>query len=407
MSNTKTPDTAERQHHSYSPSSLQMREACPLWAGTGESNVAAERGTAQHKFTEDGVDDNVLDDWEFSAAAECIDYAHNLKQKFIDEGYEVEEIIEAFLPIDDRHWTVSVYDTKLLRSKKVKETSTTAGYVDRIMLVRDIEHAEVMDWKFGAWEVEHARDNVQGIAYVLGAFRRWPWIQTVRLSFKQPKLDLVTDHVFSRADIPELTLRVVTIVERAAACAKRVSYKHANVCVPACLFCARRGSCKPVQDIILKVGRKYYPVGIPDNITAETLDDPKQVEVGLRLCQIVTAWATGYKQQKTQQVIMGDAPVPDGFELSTYSKRRIEDPIKFEQAALKFLTPEELRASFTPTLGAAEQAVSDKAPRGSKTSAVKEFKQHLEDEKAVVHTTPAPYLKALSKKKSESSGSGK
>lgn len=380
-----------------------MREACPLWENHGGSSAAADRGTKQHEFTENPVDDGSLSDDELIAAAECIDYATVLKDGFEAEGYRVEEVIEAYLPIDDRKWSIPSFNPLTGKTRRRRAEATTAGFVDRILLVPDKEHIEVMDWKFGKWAVEAAIDNLQGIAYVLGAFKQWPWAKTIRLSFKQPHLatlglDDVTAHTFSRADIPELTLRVVTVVERAADAAANVGeYERATPCVPACLFCGRRGRCKKVTDIALRVGKKYYPAAIPENITAEDILDPRDRATGMRLAQIVSAWATGFKSESTRQVIMGESPLPPGYEIKQYSKRKIEDPAKFRRAALAFLSDEEYINCLTPTLGSTETAIRDKTPRGKKKDAVKEFQAHLETQKAIGRTTPSPYLAVVTK----------
>jgi hypothetical protein len=271
-----------------------------------------------------------------------------------------------------------------------------------VILVPTAKHIEVMDWKFGKWPVEAAIDNLQGISYVLGAWREWPWAETIRLSFKQPALDSVTEHTFRREDIPDLMLRVKTVVERAADAAANVGeYESANPCVPACLFCGRRGRCKKLADIALRVGKKYYPAAVPENITAESVLDPRDRAIGMRLAQIVSAWAGGFKTESTRQVLMGEAPLPPGYEIKTYSKRKIEDPVKFGKAARTFLTDEEYMNTLTPTLGATEKAISDKTGRGKKKEAVKEFQRHLEEKKAIGRTNPSPYLSAVVKKDSD------
>jgi hypothetical protein len=156
--------------------------------------------------------------------------------------------------------------------------------------------------------------------------------------------------------------------------------------------------------IAIQVGQKYYPAQVPEDISAMTLNSPQERAVGMRLTQLVKAWAEGYRSESVRQVLMDGTPPPEGFELVTYSKRAIEDPVKFERAASKFLTPDEYQQTLSPTLGATEKAIRNKAPRGQKDDAINDFKAHLEDEEAVTHTNPVPYLGAVSRKRSKPNG---
>lgn len=403
------PATAERRHHSYSPSTLQMREACCLWAPTGESNEKAERGTKQHTFTEDRKDDGSLTDEEYLAAVDCLEYSGKIKARFINANRrmgavgtcsEVTEITEKYLPLDERKWTVSVFDPEKMETKLVTEDCTTGGYVDRMLLVPFFSHIEMFDWKFGRWPVTDAHENLQGIAYVLAAFRLYPWAETIRLHFKQPQIDSVTKHVFRRTEIPSLLLKVMTVVERAAAAAKIENYSQANMTVPGCLFCGRRGKCHKLHELILTVGNKFYPAKMPKNMDPIALDDPQNAAEGLRVAQIVEAWASGYRRQKTLQILAGKAPVPEGFRIMKFEKREIKSEFRFFRVLRQYLSAKEIRRIISrPSITALEKAISDKFPRGSKSAQLEVIGQRLMEVGAVQMTQPTPYVGAVPKKK--------
>jgi hypothetical protein len=374
-----------------------MEEACPMFARSNETNAAAELGTKQHRVTETGKDDNELTDEEVFAAVQCMEFADQQKQRLLKYG-PVEDIKEAYLKIDNRNWTAHVYNPKTYKVEEVKTDCTTGGYVDRVIIGCKGRVAIVADWKFGRWPIEEAKENLQGIAYVLGLFKEYPRLRTVDLYFKQPHLDHLTHHRFQRRDTDELTLRVKTVVERADRATELGDYSRATPCIPACLFCARRADCEKMHEIVLKVGKKFHPIEFPDQLDPTVLKDPKQFAIGMRLQQAVIAWGEAYRRRGVDHILTGQAKVPEGYALTEYSKRTIADEAKFEEIARQFLTHEEFVNSLKPGIGTTEKAIQAKAPRGQKTAEKEKFQKRLEGTGAVEKTTPVPYLKAVPKK---------
>jgi hypothetical protein len=376
-----------------------MREECPIWAPTGESNEKAEIGTRQHKAVEDRSDDDALTDEQMQAAVECVEYAEHVKNRLAKHCI-VDEISEPYLEIDSRHFEFPVFDPKTYSVSMVDERTTTGGYADLLLLAFRLKHVEVLDWKFGRWEVTDARDNIQGWCYVLGAFRAFKWAKTVRLHFKQPALEKVSVHLFRRSDIPRLELKIKTIVDRAARSGGKLNpYEDAKPYIPGCLFCARRGECQALHEMVLNVAKQYHPIEFPSSLGTTFLRDPKEFPKGMRLAQVVEAWASGYRSQGTQQVILGQAPLPEGYQLTEYSRRMIADKERYKAIALDTLTPEEYEATTRPSLTAVEKAIAAKQPRGSKTEALNDFRDRLEAAGAVEKTPPVYYLGAIPKKK--------
>jgi Protein of unknown function (DUF2800) len=426
----ETPPTApltdaERPHHPYSPSSLQNREACPCYKNRDSANEAAIAGTLQHRVVETGEDDNTLSDDRALAAADCLDYY--LRQKEILEEArrreddqlqaearrtgaamyvpprEVLDLKEIYLPVD----TCAFGDT--LHGQPVVTEGTTAGYVDRALIAHTRKFAILLDWKFGAWEVEHAKDNLQGISYVLGLFKLMPTLEEIRFVFKQPHLDLLTEHTFHRREIPTLYLRVQVVVARArdaSMLAESGDFSMATPKVPACNFCARIGQCPKVIDYACKVGHKFAPLDIPSDVTPSTVKNPHDTTVGLRLAQVMAVWSKAFKTQITDRIFRtagssGAMPIPPGYEMVTKRDRELDSAEKFKQVALGYLTEKELAPLAKYTFGSVEEAIALNAPRGSKKSTVEEFQSKLIETGAVKLGDPYSYLKATSEKKSE------
>ncbi len=381
----------ERPHHPYSPSTLTIREWCPMFKNRQTEIVHARTtaGTRAHGVVESGEDDTRLSDDDAVAAAECLDFVDLRRRMMADTGnvataFGVTELSEVYLPIDDRKFSDC--------------DSTTAGYVDKVLINHDGTYAEMFDWKFGIWPVESAENNLQGIAYVLGLFRLYSKLNCVRFFFKQPLLGVTSDHIFMRVDVPALYLRVQTVVARARKASEELAWEMANPAVPACNFCDRLGECPRVAAFACQVGRKFHPLAIPEEINPSLLNSPAGVADGLRLAGVLKIWCEAFRRQASDRIIRGDAPLPPGQKIQTMRKRIVVDEDKLRGVALRFLTSEEYASTLSPTFGDLEDLIKEKAPRGQKENTVKEFQQALFDAGAVKLGDEFSFLRAVAVK---------
>lgn len=373
-------------------------------------------GTIAHKVTETREDDQRLDDDDAAAAAECIDFydtrlhlaivaRQHALGKYIDgisthdaniaeaerETPQIIELQETYLAVDQIKFPDGV-------------ESTTAGFVDRVIIAHCRTYAELFDWKFGLWPVEKVENNLQGISYVLGLFREYPTLQSVRFWFKQPYTGEITHSLFTREMVPALYLRLQVVVARARqarALVAKEDFSMANPMIPVCNFCDNIGRCTKVLDIALKVGKKFYPLEIPEDISPTDVHNSRNSTLAMRLSGVLAVWSKAYRTATTNRVIRGDADEPEGFVLTGgTTPRQVKDAEKLKEVALKYLTPEEYAAILPqePPFGDLEQAISDKAPRGHKKHAVEEFQIKILEAGAVQAGTSYAFLKAIPSK---------
>lgn len=394
-------DTETRAHHPYSPSSLQSTEACPCFKSKDSKHIRTIIGTISHKVTETREDDNRLSDDDAAAAAECLDFYDSRVRMAIESREaalkgskaavpEIIELMETELAVDDVVFPDGV-------------KSTTAGFVDRVLIAHGRTYAELFDWKFGMWPVEKAENNLQGIAYTLGLLRKYPTLECVRFFFKQPNTGEITHSLFTRDMIPALYLRIQLVVARARKARGLMAtgdFSMANPTVPNCNFCANIAECTKVLDIALKVGKKFYPLQIPDDITPTAVHAGVDGELGMRLSGVMAVWSKAYRTRTTDRVIRGDAKCPEGHVITQRADREVVDPKKVREIALQYMTKEEFEALLPqePPFGPMEELISDKAPRGSKKAKVEEFQKQLMDSGAVKKGDPYTFLRALPKK---------
>lgn len=395
-------DTETRAHHPYSPSSLQSIEVCPCFKSRESHHIRSVIGTIAHKVTETREDDMRLSDEDAAAAAECIDFydgrvklAQEARDRAVklhieDDIADVIELTESYLPIDDIKFPDGV-------------EATTAGFVDRVIVTHDRTYAELFDWKFGMWSVEKAENNLQGIAYTLGLFKKYPTLKSARFFFKQPHTNEISHSYFTREMIAEQYLRITAVVARARKARELMAkddFSMANPTVPNCLFCAHIADCTKVLDIALKVGKKFNPLMIPADITPTMIHNARDTKWGMDLCAVLAVWAPAYRGRLTDRVLNRTADCPSGFIIATGSRRSIKNVDKLRDVAQEYLTKEEYDAllSKEPPFGTLEEAVQAKAARGQKTSVLREFQQKIIDNGAVEKSEPFAYLKAVTKK---------
>jgi hypothetical protein len=405
----------ERVHHPFSPSSLQSREACPKFQNRQSTNEAAIVGTIQHDSVEAGADDNRLSDARAAAVAECMILAEERASHY-PGGLILKEI---YLPVDDD--VITVVDTVTVqrfdiitedgqvspgfRGKRKYNVfeGTTAGYLDYAIISSDQTEAEIIDWKFGRNVVTEAKSNLQGIAYMLGLKKLFPTLTKCLVRFVQPHIDEMSEHTFDLTNTDELYLRVRTVVGRAVEAAKNPDdFSSARPNVGTCLFCALVGKCPAVTKLAIQLGQKYKPLSIPENVNPTTISNPADVDMGIRLADVVKIWAEAFRRQATEKTIENIDFVPEGYILVSSQKRKILDARMFADAAKKFLPPEmhaEVEKLFDIPIGPVEELISTSAPRGSKEKTVEEFGARVLD--AGIVELGLPFASLRQSKKSD------
>lgn len=410
--NNEIPNT-ERVHHPFSPSSLQSREACPKFQNRNSTNEAAVFGSIQHDAVERGQDDSRLSDDRASAVANCMIFCE--ERAFSYPGGKI--LKEVYLPIDEEVVVITVTSIERFdiftedgqvcpgfRQGKVEHRvfeGTTAGYLDFAVISADETEADIVDYKFGRNAVTSAEDNLQGIAYMLGLKKMFPKLLKCRVSFIQPHIDEMSEHTFDLSDTSELYLRIRVVVGRSiAAAANPLDFSSARPNVGTCLFCALVGKCPAVAALALKTSAKYKPLAIPENVNPTTLNNPSDVDMGLRLADVMKVWAEAFRRQATEKTIENMDFVPEGYTLVTMQKRKILNSRNFAKIAKDFLPVtvwEEVDNLFDIPITPVEELISASAPRGSKEATVEAFGAKLIEAGVVELGNPFAFLRQSKK----------
>ena len=375
------------KHARRSPSALKNYKISPCYLPSGGTNEAAERGTACHEAVETNKDDGLSEE-ELGHVTTVRNYLKEVRRGVPRDSQELQEI--------------KLKMTSIGKGKR-RGKKLTYGTCDYLILCPD-DRAHLLDWKFGAWQVEEASENIQMRAYAVGVFQTYPNIKEVMVHLVQPKTKHVSVHIYRReADYAEMVNELESILSDAVLAEKE------NIYIPSvdtCRFCRRVASCPAIQMRLFPQMAKMHSsrwdnVERPldyGGITAENASDRQE------LAAIAEAWASTTKAENVNRVVVEGAPEPEGYKLVT------EVPQVFAAGAARTLydrraeiglTPKELLGALKPTKGALAEAVKANAARGEKKLAEEGLYTFLGESGVLTPGTMKTYLRKKSKKELE------
>jgi superfamily II DNA or RNA helicase len=262
------PAMPEAEHAEFNPSSLGMFEKCPGFRNRQGDTEQSLKGTRIHKALEQNEIDDLPDD-ERPLARKC--------QDFIDG------IVAERLPVLPTH---DYREVKL--TMDLGADLSTFGTCDRLIIYDAFGY--MIDYKSGRRLITDASQNAQAFAYVIGAFQRFPELQEIHFFFLIPNRDEISEHLFKRSDIPEMQLRLSTIIRRAMA-ADYVTGKNFSPQPELCEYCSMQAVCPAVAKKALKIGSLLADgLPVPSNILVSKAR-PDDIPHLLRLAPLMEEWA--------------------------------------------------------------------------------------------------------------------
>ena len=386
-------DTAVRSHHPDSPSSLQASEACPCFINESReetANSASAKGTLQHKAAETRDLDILHGDEAMVAAVQkCIAYEDRIIGYFKSRGVD---------PIVTKEKYLAVGDDVVRDSSGREWVGVTGGFPDVLIYSLTLGEAHVPDWKMGAVPVTPTKDNVQGIAYALGAFQLLgPRIKTVIVHFYAPYQGWTEQeqedkyiHTFTREDIPRMELRIRTIIAQ-----KKSPNAKPRAKVDLCIWCAKKGDCEANKAAIIPLEGKYEDLVCPDVVAPHKLALPSQFAAAMKFAGQVELWAKAVKARCRDVALTEGIDVP-GFKLVGRADRKVESVKTFQEVALKNgMTPDQFLETLTPSLTAVEDFVKKAAEKGKGAAAIRQLTSDLEEAGATSKGKPYYFLKEI------------
>jgi hypothetical protein len=373
-------DDSGQAHATFAPSSLSNFEKCPGFRNRSEGGVgaeSAERGTRIHKALEKDSIDDLTDEKEKGLAQIFKDY--------------IDSVIQENLP------TLPAIDRREVRlTMDLGGGLKTFGTCDRLLIYGSL--GRMFDYKTGFREVADAETNAQAWCYVLGAFEKYPELETIEFTFLVPNRDEVLFHTFKRGDLPDIRLRLNTIIRRAMAIdwSKPVDPDKLSPQPSLCEYCQYQASCPALAAKALKVGAALSPgLPVPDSV----LIDPKRPEDIphlLRLAPLLEAWAKGVREEALRLNLEEGLDVP-GFKRIERKTPRGVTSVAGAYKAVKDIIPLDdfLIACAKVSIVDLEDYFAGLATRGGKGKARQELENRLRSADVWKDEGKIYYLKEL------------
>jgi hypothetical protein len=356
MATTDKPKTnhAARKHTRVSPSKLTSLEICPRYLDdkNADPHPITLRGTAMHEALDAG-DDSKLDAEEKHLVSMCRDFTAPL---FAEEGATVLKEVSLKLP------------------KGMK------GTADLAVLNADGSGGWLIDYKFSLSLQEDAATNPAAQAYAFGLFTLYPALQSLKVAYLYPRLEVISEAEFSRADMPAIQLRMETI--------------HARVMDPStppypevdnCLYCANKATCTALHALALPIATRYAEaheeLTIPEEFRPSQITDPAMMARAYEVALVLEKWCDSVKAHARELRFNTGAELP-GFSLTSRSgtKKIVSPEAAYALALESGVTHEQFLTTVDVSLKKLSDAVAEKAARGEKGKAAQAFENRLRDE---------------------------
>ena len=394
----------ETAHAKYGPSGAKNRRICRGHRGMPGSSEASEQGDRLHAVCEHDGD-------EEAAAAS---YLKNKGKQWVDLTPEEWEWVNTAL-----EYVRNIPSSAQLTEYKVNLTPLGFEGMDfgtaDLIKIQSSDTIHMVDYKFGWGAIDDVEGNDQFIIYALGLFANMPDVQTINVHMVQPKLNVVDQHTFTRADVLFLHESIKQVHDEVVAFERTKDLSLLNVDPINCERCRHQGSCPKWHELGIATAEvvnensltKYeepknqlIPGMIPDLINQSwdvTSADPVRVAQFLACVPAFEAFLSKFKKfalEVNNQV--GELP---GFSVvSTAGKSELISPVDVVKVVSeKFdLTPNEIIGTMKPSLTELKALVSSRAPRGDKAKYAEAVVEALSDNGLILKSSGTSYLKRKS-----------
>lgn len=368
-------------HAAYPPSSLGNMEKCPGFKNRKSTSEASERGNRIHKALELGDIETLVED-ERPVAQMCQDY--------------MDGVIQEHRPAKPDK------DIRERQGKMVMDLRgeiETFGTPDRLLIYGSL--GEMFDYKSGYREVADAKTNAQAWSYVLGAFQKYPELETIHFYILIPNRDEVFDHTFKREDCPNMALRLNTIIRRAMA----IDWSHIDDFIDRlnpgpelCEYCAFQTICPALTAKHLSVAAiigEGLPVPGSLVVSKDRISDIPKI---LRLIPLMEKWAENARAEALRLNLQENVEIK-GFKRHTRKSDRGVNSVlgTWEAVKGKVELKKFLSICGSVSMPSLEKFFKETLVRGQKSKAGRDLECALRDAGVWIPQTESFYLREAKK----------
>lgn len=245
------------------------------------------------------------------------------------------------------------------------------GFLDVLFIFRN-GNGLIIDFKFGWVPVPHAKENLQGKNYVLGAFLKFGKMGACGVKFVQPKLGLVTEACFRVSQVMDLYAELRNLIDQAkfVQANEEAGFQFMGAGAH-CEYCVHNSDCAVLAATRGKMAQRLTELPVlPATFPSMTLTKPEDWALARYWVETIEKGLEDFKKRATAAAINNGGSLrctlPNGeevlYEMRERSVDRVLGPAADIAEVLKeYVTYEQLMAaadlSLTALLKIAQDAV--------------------------------------------------
>jgi hypothetical protein len=360
MSDSKTLTTiidatkpAEKAHHKFGPSRLNYLDECAAFTSKPGTTEAAEEGTFLHDLME-----------KFVKAVVAKSFKTTLEQVALaQKEFELDDLQVSLLRYVCKRVDVylsknpeAVYVELNVRIRNYDGSEFNHGTLDLLLIFKG-GIGVLIDYKFGGEPVRPAALNLQGFNYTVGAFQNIERLKKICCEFIQPKLNVITNFVFSKDKVTELFDRISAVVQKSiyVQTHQEEAQKFTKVGTY-CRYCQLAGECAALNNSRALAVSKHEALPLPKHFSGLKLKTPEDFALARYYVEVIEQ---GFESLKQRAYEVADenggeirATLPNGKEVVYEVAERNSDRVLGEAA----LVADALKENLTEAevLGAAK-----------------------------------------------------
>jgi hypothetical protein len=366
MSELKTLNTAvdvtkpAKLHHKFGPSRLNYLDECAAFTSKPGTTEAAEEGTFMHDLME-----------KFVKLVVAKKYKTTLEQVALAaKEHELDDLQVSLLRFACKRVDVylaknpeSIYVELNVRVRNYDGSEFNHGTLDLLLIFKG-GIGVLIDYKFGGQPVRFAVDNLQGFNYVVGAFQNIEKLTKICCEFIQPKLNVITNFIFTRDKVTALFDRIAAVVQQSifVQSHQEEAQKFTKVGTY-CKYCELAGECSALNNSRALAVSKHEGLPLPKHFSGLKLKSPEDFALARYYVDIIEQGFESLKQRAYEVADENGGEIrctlPNGKEVLYEVAERSADRVLGEAAlvadALKeVLTEAEVLGAAKLNIGALE-----------------------------------------------------
>ena len=213
------------------------------------------------------------------------------------------------------------------------------------------DHMDVLDWKFGRNAVDDAENNIQGLAYALGAMDKYPQCKTVTIHFVLPRRGETHQHTFTREELEEARFRIRLIIERATQ-----PEPNLNPNTDSCRYCGRRVDCPALANKMLPLAKKAessvedFEIAMWESANPALVTDPDTIGKMKRVGNVIDNWKKAVDKRALELAHEEGLDIPGYSVYFRAPSIKLDSAVKAFEAVKDSVTPEKFQEACSVSL---------------------------------------------------------